>query len=229
MNAVYATVESAKATATAVGHAASSGERVNATQVPAAAPQIIYFFASAPSQESMQAGMRYHLNYTVQNANRVEIFGNVMDNPQEGSFPIYNTPASDDWVLWAGNDQAWVEQFLQVRPDADTGSVLQNVTVNSNAITLTFRDPQFVDGDVIDVDVNGVRVLDRYVTQGRYVSFPIMLNSGANTVTINARNVGVTPPNVTEIVVSNVIGGPGSQVTRGLNLNETQSFTITAP
>ncbi len=46
---------------------------------------------------------------------------------------------------------------------------------------LTLRDPQFVDGDTINVDVNGVRVIGRYTTGGRDVPFPITLNSGSNT------------------------------------------------
>ena len=227
VNAVVATVEAAKATATAVAQAASTGERVNATQVPDQAPRIIYFFASAPTRDQAKGGIRYHLNWTTENANRVEIFGQVMDNPVEGSWPVYNE--SDGWVLWAANDQVWVEQFLPVRPDQDTGSNLQDVTVNSRNVTLTFRDPQFVDGDKIAVDVNGVRLIDGHVTEGRHISFPITLNSGANTITINAQSTGATPPLVTEVSISNVTGGPAVQLTRGLNKGETQGFTITAP
>lgn len=227
VNAIVATVEAAKATATAVAQAASTGERVNATQVPDQSPRIIYFFASAPTRDQAKGGIRYHLNWTTENANRVEIFGQVMDNPVEGSWPVYNE--SDGWVLWAANDQVWVEQFLPVRPDQDTGSNLQDVTVNSRNVTLTFRDPQFVDGDQIAVDVNGVRLIDRHVTGGRHVSFLITLNSGANTITINAQSTGATPPLVTEVSISNVTGGPAVQLTRGLNKGETQGFTITAP
>ena len=224
---VAATVQAARATATAVGQAASSGERVNATQAPQQAPRIIYFFAQVPSQASIESGIRYHLNWTTENANRVEIFGNVMDNPQQGSWPVYNE--SNDWTLWAANDQAWVEQFLHVAADSDTGSALQNITVNSANITLTLRDPQFVDGDVINVDVNGVRVIGAYTTAGRHVSFPVVLNSGANAINISAQNEGITSPLVAELTVSNVVGGPAVQLTRGLKKDEVQSFTITAP
>lgn len=227
VTAVVSTVQAARATATAVGQAATAGERVNATQAPQQAPKVIYFFAQVPSQASIESGIRYHLNWTTENANRVEIFGNVMDNPQQGSWPVYNE--SDNWVLWAANDQIWVEEALQVTADSDTGSTLQDVAVNTANVNLTFRDPQFVDGDVINVDVNGVRVIGGYGTGGRHVSFPIALNSGANTITISAQNEGVTSPVVTEVTISNVVSGPAVQLTRGLKKDEAQSFTLTAP
>lgn len=225
--AVIATVDAARATATAVGASAAAGERVNATAAPNVAPIIVYFFASAPNQAQATDGIRYFLSWTTQKANRVEIFGTVMDNPVEGSWPVYND--SNHWVLWAANDQAWVESFLDVVPDQDTGATLQNVTVNSRNITLTFRDPQFVDGDQIAVDVNNVRILNGFVTTGRHVSIAIALQSGANTISIETQSGGVTPPMVAEITTSNVTAGPAVQQTRGMNPGERQSFTITAP
>lgn len=229
VQSVYATVQSARATATAVGQSVAAGERVNATQVPDQSPRILYFFAQIPSQEQAAQGVRYYLNYTIENATQAEIYGNALSNPQEGSFPIYDNQESNDWVLWAANDVAWVEQFLQVRPDQDTGSVLQNVSVNSQNISLTFRDPQLVDGDIINVDVNGVRVIDGYWVNGRHRTFPITLQPGDNLITIHGRNPGATPPMVTEFIVSGVTSGPATQITRGLNRDETQSFTITVP
>lgn len=227
VTAVVATVQAARATATKVGQMVTQGERVNATEVPNQAPKIIYFFASAPNQAQVQSGIRYFLNWTTENANRVEIFGNVMDNPQQGSWAVYN--ASDNWTLWAANDLAWVEQSMVVGPDKEVGSTLQNVSVSSNNITLTYRDPQFVDADQIAVDINGARVLDGYVVTGRQVSFPVILQSGANTVTVHAQNAGVTPPLVVEVTISGVTSGPAVQLSKGLNAGESQSFTITVP
>lgn len=222
-----ATQAAARATATAVGQAVASGERVNATAVPDAAPIIVYFFASVPNQAQAADGIRYFLNYTTEKANRVEIFGNVMENPQQGSWPVYNP--SNNWVLWAANDIAWVESSLQVQADQDTGSTLQNVSTSSRSVTLSLRDPQLVDGDVINVDVNGVRVVSQYVLGGRYVTFPVTLQSGANNIVVSAQSAGVTPPLVAEVSISNVTSGPAVQLTRGLNNGESQSFTITAP
>ncbi len=227
VTAVVSTVQAAQATATAVGSAVDAGERVNATEVPAQAPEIIYFFAQAASKESMETGIRYHLNYTVENATQVEIFGNVMDDPTQGTFSVYND--SNDWVLWAGNDVAWVEQSLTVMPDEDVDSALSNVTVDSTEITLTLRDPQFVDGDMIHIDVNGVRVLESYTLQGRYESFPISLASGDNTVAVTVQSEGLTAPMVGELTISNVTEGSSVQITKGLGKNVTEPFTITAP
>lgn len=227
VDAAKSTVVAARATATAVGQAASSGERVNATEAPQAAPVIVYFFAQVPSEAAIKGGVRYYLNWTTENANRVEIFGNVMDNPQQGSWPVYNE--SNNWTIWAANDQVWVEESMVVQGDQNVGGSLQNVTVNATTINLTLRDPQFVDGDIINVDVNGVRVLDKFTTQGRDVTFPIALNSGANTVAISVQNEGVTPPMVAEVTISGVTSGPATQLTNGLTKGATESFTITAP
>jgi hypothetical protein len=222
-----ATIVAAKATATAVGQLVAQGERVNATEAPNVAPVIVYFFASVPTQDQAATGIRYFLNWTTEQANRVEIFGHVMDNPVEGSWPVYNE--SDNWVLWAANDQVWVEKSRQIQADQDTGSTLQDVTVSGYDITLTFRDPQLVDGDTINVDVNGVRVVNQYVVTGRHVSFPVNLQTGANSVVFTAQSAGVTAPLVVEVTVSNVTAGPATQLTRGLNNGEQQTFTITAP
>jgi hypothetical protein len=226
-SAVIATVDAARVTATAVGQAVASGERVNATVAPELAPTIVYFFASAPNQAQAAEGIRYFLNWTTKNANRVEIFGQVMDNPVEGSWAVYND--SNHWVLWAANDQAWVESFLDVVPDSDTGATLQNVTVNSRNVSLSFRDPQFVDGDQIAVNVNNVAFINGYITSGRSVVFPLTLQPGVNTISIVTQSSGVTPPMVAEVTVSNVSAGPATQRTRGMNPGERQEFTITAP
>jgi hypothetical protein len=225
--AIIATVDAARATATKVAEQTGQGERVNATEAPNIAPVIVYFFASAPNQAQAESGIRYYLNWTTENANRVEIFGHVMDNPQQGSWGVYSD--SDNWTLWAANDKVWVESSMLVQADKDTGSTLQNVSVNSRNITLSYRDPQFVDGDQMSVDINGVRVLDGYVNTGRQVSFPVILQPGANTVIITAQNAGVTPPLVVEVTASNVTAGPATQFSRGLNNGESQTFTITAP
>ncbi|MFN2189910.1 MAG: hypothetical protein ACK2T3_14190 [Candidatus Promineifilaceae bacterium] len=226
-NAVIATVDAARAQATAVMQQIASGERVNATAAPSLAPIIRYFFASAPNQAQAADGIRYFLNWTTEDANRVEIFGQVMDNPVEGSWPVYNE--SNHWVLWAANDQTWVESVLDVTADWDTGAVLQSIATNSRSVMVSMRDPQFVDGDQIAIDVNGVRVINNYVLSGRQVSFPISLNPGINNITLEAQSAGVTYPMVAELTFSNVTIGPVIQQTRGMNSGERATFTITAP
>lgn len=216
--------------APAAAPATTSGERVPAANVPPQQrPRIVYFFAAVPSKSGIEAGIAYYLEYTTDNANRVEIFGNVMENPQEGNFPIYGDSPSNQWVLWAANDFAWVEQSLIVSHDSDVGTTLSDINVNTNAITLSLRDPQLQDGDVVNIDLNGVRVLDRFPTSGRHVSFPLTLQSGANTLTVTAQNTGVSGPMVAELSFSNVVGGSPVQMTSALGNSQIQSMTIYAP
>ena len=222
--------QAAEAAPAASPAAAPSGERQPAAAVPPEQrPRIVYFFASVPSQSGIEAGIAFFLEYTTDNANRVEIFGNVMENPQEGNFPIYGDSPSNQWVLWAANDFAWVEQNLIVSHDSDAGTTLSNINVNTNTITLSLRDPQLQDGDVVNIDLNGVRVLDRYPTSGRHVSFPLTLQSGPNTLIITAQNQGVSGPMVAELSYSNVVGGSPVQMTSALGTGQTQSMTIYAP
>lgn len=216
--------------APAAAPAANSGERVPAaTLPPEQRPRIVYFFASVPSRSGIEAGIAYYLEYTTDNANQVEIFGNVMENPLEGNFPIYGDPSSNQWVLWAANDAAWVEQNLIVSHDSDSGTTLSDIYVNANTVILSLRDPQLQDGDVVNIDLNGVRVLDRYATSGRHVSFPLTLQSGPNTLTLTAQNQGVSGPLVTELSFSNVVAGSPVQMTSALGTGQTQSMTIYAP
>ena len=210
--------------------ATTSGERLPAISVPPQQrPRIVYFFAAVPSKEGIEAGIAYYLEYTTDNANRVEIFGNVMENPQQGNFPIYGEPSSNQWVLWAANDVSWVEQNLIVSHDSDVGTTLSDISVNTNTITLSLRDPQLQDGDVVNIDLNGVRVLDRFPTSGRHVSFPLALQSGPNTLAVTVQNQGVSGPMVAELSFSNVVGGSSVQMTSALLKDQTQSMTIYAP
>ena len=223
-------VPQAQAAEAAPAAATASGERLPATAVPPQQrPRIVYFFAAVPSQSGIEAGIAFYLEYTTDNANRVEIFGNVMENPQEGNFPIYGEDPSTQWVLWAANDLAWVEQNLIVSHDSDVGTVLSDISVNTNAITLSLRDPQLQDGDVVNIDLNGARVLNSFPTSGRHVSFPLTLQSGANTLTVTAQNTGVSGPMVAELSFSNVVGGSPVQMTSALGNSQIQSMTIYAP
>jgi hypothetical protein len=196
----------------------------NATAVPSQAPVIVNFFASDVPESP---DVRFNLNWDTSNASRVEISGFVMDNPHTGSWPVYAT--DNDWVLWAANDVAWVDQFLQVRPDSDIGGSLSNLSVNSHQVTLSVKDPQFVDRDVLTVLVNGVPILQNYTLDGRFVSIPLSLFSGANQVQFQVNSEGTTALAVFEIQVSNVSSGSPSQFSRALRAGESEVITITAP
>lgn len=229
VTAVYATVQAANATATSVpvvptqAPISPPGERVNATQAPNQAPVIRYFFASYAPPETK---IRYYLNWVTENANRVEIYGHVMDNPQAGSWPVYDE--SNHWVLWAANDIAWVESQIDVSPDSDTGTRLSDISVNSRTISICARDPQFVDGDKITARLNGSEVVSQYELSGVHVCASFNLAPGANTLELIAASEGHTAPMVAELTFSNVTGGLSHQ-TASLKVNEISPMTITAP
>jgi len=201
-----------------------TSELENATAIPSQAPVIVNFFASAVPESP---DVRFNLNWDTSNASRVEIAGRVMDNPQTGSWPIY--AEENDWVLWAANDVAWVDQFLEVRPDYDQGTALSSLSVFSHQVTLTVKDSQFVDRDILTVLVNGLPILQNYTLDGRFVSIPLSLYRGPNQIQFQVNSEGTTPLAVFEIQVSNVSSGSASQFSRALRAGESEVITITAP
>jgi hypothetical protein len=197
---------------------------VNATQAPDRAPVIVNFFASdVPESEQV----RFNLNWDTRNATRVEIFGRVMDNPARGSWPIYAD--SDEWVLWAANDAAWVEAFLRVQPDGESGSTLSDASVSQRNVTLAVKDPQFVDSDNINLLVSGQAVLQNKTVDGRFTSVPVTLQSGPNRIEVYVVDEGSTPRTVVAIQISDISSGAAYQVSRALRVGETESLTLTAP
>ena len=224
ITSVAATRQAYRQTPTPGQAPGDTSELVNATQAPDRAPVIVNFFASdVPGPQDV----RFNLNWDTRNATRVEIFGRVMDNPATGSWPIYAD--SDDWVLWAANDVAWVEAFLRVQPDGDSGSTFSNVSVSQRNVTLAIKDPQFVDSDNVTLSVNGRAVLQNKTLDGRFTSLPVTLGSSANQIEVYVVDEGTSPRTVVAIQVSDVSSGAAYQVSRALRAGETESFTITAP
>ena len=210
----------------------SASAPVAATQVPAnQAPVIVSFFASAPSPEERAQGVAYFLNYDTQNATRVEIAGFVMDNPATGRWPVWGTDPNavpTEWSIWAANDVAWVDQWMKIELDTDRGSSFQPVTVNNRNVTLSLRDPQYVDGDAVELRVNG-QSFGNYVLDGRAISFPLVLVAGQNTIEVICTNMGAVPPTIVEASLSNVSSGPATQVSRAMQQGQRDTLIVTAP
>jgi hypothetical protein len=210
----------------------SASAPVAATQVPAnQAPVILSFFASAPSPEDRAGGVAYYLNYDTTNATRVEIAGYVMDNPATGRWPVWGTDPNavpSEWSIWATNDVAWVDQWMKIDLDTDHGSAFQPVTVNNRNVTLSLRDPQYVDGDSVELRVNG-QSFGNYVLDGRAISFPLVLVAGQNTIEVVCTGAGAVPPAIVELTLSNVSSGPTTQISRALQPGQADSLIITAP
>jgi hypothetical protein len=210
---------------------ASSGP-VNATQVPAnQAPVILSFFASAPSPEDRAQGVAYYLNYDTANATRVEIAGYVMDNPATGRWPVWGTDPNavpSEWSIWAANDVAWVDQWMKIELDTDRGSTFQPVTVNNRNVTLSLRDPQYVDGDSVELRVND-QSFGNFVLDGRAISFPLVPVSGQNKIDVICTNAGVVPNTLVEASLNNITSGPATQVSHVMEPGQGDTLIVNAP
>jgi hypothetical protein len=204
---------------------------VSATEAPSQAPVILDFFASEPRPEERAQGVAFFLNYDTVNATRVEIAGFVMDNPATGRWPVWGSdPKSvpNEWAIWAGNDTAWVDQWMRIEFDTDRGSAFQPVSVNSRNVTLSLRDPQYVDGDTVELRVNG-QSFGTFTMDGRAISFPLVLVGGQNAIEVICTNMGAVPPTIVEASLSNVSSGPATQVSRALQQGQSDTITVTAP
>ena len=210
----------------------SASAPVEATQVPAnQAPVILSFFASEPSPEDRAAGVAYYLNYDTSNATRVEIAGYVMDNPATGRWPVWGTDPNavpSEWSIWATNDVAWVDQWMKIELDTDRGSTFQPVNVNNRNVTLSLRDPQYVDGDSVELRVNG-QSFGNYVLDGRAISFPLVLVAGQNKIDIICTGSGAVANTLVEATLSNVTSGPTTQVSHVMQPGQGDTLIVNAP
>lgn len=191
-------------------------------------PTIVEFKAIPPASGSTA---RFTLYYEVQGATRVEIFGNVV-TPPSGTFDVWDND-TNYWVLWAssGDSNCYAEQAIQVDPDSisPSGSGLSDVDVDRRDVTISVRDHASVDGDRIDLFVNGNKVLSNYTLTSSSYGVAVKLNSGENSVEVVALNEGSSSPNTVEVSVSNVVKGNPVQVSTGLKTGQSETFKIVAP
>jgi hypothetical protein len=217
------------AVAFAAAPAAAPMAAPEATPVPA--PVILNFFASEPRPEERAQGVAYFLNYDTVNATRVEIAGFVMDNPATGRWAVWGSDRNavpSEWAIWAANDAAWVDQWMRIEFDTDRGSVFQPVTVNNRNVTLSLRDPQYVDGDTVELRVNG-QSFGSYVMDGRAISFPLVLVAGQNKIDIICTGAGVVPNTIVEATISNISSGPTTQVSHVMQPGQGDTLIVNAP
>ena len=175
--------------------------------------------------------MAYYLNYDTVNATRVEIAGFVMDNPATGRWPVWGTDPNavpSEWSIWAGNDVAYVDQWMKIELDTDRGSTFQPVSVNNRNVTLSLRDPQYVDGDSVELRVNG-QSFGNYVLDGRAISFPLVLVAGQNKIDIICTGSGAVANTLVEATLSNVSSGPATQVSHVMQPGQGDTLIVNAP
>jgi hypothetical protein len=190
----------------------------------------IHEFRAVPPQGT---NARFSLLWEVSGADRVEIFGTVVD-PVRGRFDVWDDDANY-WVLWtkvAGTaDDCYLEEAILVDPDAISGpgQALSDVTVSQRDVTISVRDNASIDGDRIDLYVNGAKVLSSYTLTSSAYGVNVKLNEGENEVTVVALNEGSSSPNTVEVSISHVVQGNAVQVSQGLATGQSASFKIVAP
>ncbi len=127
-----------------------------------------------------------------------------------------------------GEDAQGFSETFAIVARIDTG--LSDVTVTQRQVTLTVTDNgSLVDGDTIDIRLNGNTVVVHHVLVGPPgTAFLVSLQGGANLLDVVAINEGTVGPNTAQLSISNVTVGEAVQVWR-LSAPQTGSLTISAP
>jgi hypothetical protein len=110
---------------------------------------------------------------------------------------------------------------------AGNNSGLTDVTVNARHISITLTDDgSLVDGDRVDVFLNGAKVIDNHtLAGGAGTIFSLDLLSGSNELRVMALNEGTSSPNTAQLRLSDVTVGAAAQSWR-LLAGESGSLVI---
>ncbi len=104
-----------------------------------------------------------------------------------------------------------------------------NITASSTSTTLKIFDHASVDGDIVTITLNGVKIFTRHTLKGPPGdTINVNLNSGTNTLSAFAHNQGTSPTNTLTIEFTNITSGPAKQRWHALP-NETNTITVTGP
>ena len=117
--------------------------------------------------------------------------------------------------------------FQIVRPGNNSG--LTDVTVSSRHVSITLIDDgSLVDGDRVDVFLNGAKVIDNHtLVGGAGAVFSLDLLAGSNELRVMALNEGTSSPNTAQLRISDVVVGTAVQSWR-LLAGESGSLVIYA-
>lgn len=106
---------------------------------------------------------------------------------------------------------------------------LSDVTVAASDVNMTIFDHVLVDGDVIDLIVNGEYVLQDYeLEEPPGITVNVRLTQQENTVVVHADNTGDVPPNTACLEISDVVRGDPVQIWT-IDQNHDASMTISVP
>ena len=117
----------------------------------------------------------------------------------------------DGGVQTAILDERYSPPFQIVGAGNNAG--LTDVTVNARHITITLTDDgSLVDGDRVDVFLNGVKVIDNHtLVGGAGTVFSLDLLPGSNELRVAALNEGTSSPNTAQLRISDVTDGASLQ------------------
>jgi hypothetical protein len=96
---------------------------------------------------------------------------------------------------------------------AGTNAGLTDVTVSARRISITLTDNgSLVDGDRVDVFLNGAKVIDNHtLAGGAGTVFVLDLLPGSNELRVTALNEGTSSPNTAQLAISDVVVGAALQ------------------
>ncbi len=104
-------------------------------------------------------------------------------------------------------------QIVRVGSDPGSNTGLSDVTVSARSISITLTDDgSLVDGDRVDVYLNGVKVIvDHTLVGNTGTVFTLSLLSGSNELRVAALNEGTSSPNTAQLAISDVTVGEALQ------------------
>jgi hypothetical protein len=131
----------------------------------------------------------------------------------------------DGAVQTTVREERYSPPFQVVRMGTTSG--LTDVTVNARHISITLTDDgSVVDGDRVDVFVNGTKVIDNHtLAGGAGTVFFLDLRAGSNELRVMALNEGTSSPNTAQLRLSDVTVGAAVQSWR-LLAGESGSLVI---
>lgn len=100
------------------------------------------------------------------------------------------------------------------------------MVVSSQTITVSVWDHGTVDGDIVNITLNGASVAGGVTLAKAPKTFTLKLNPGSNTISIYAVNEGSVGPNTASIKISHVTSGKAEQ-TYSINQKTSASFGAT--
>lgn len=133
----------------------------------------------------------------------------------------------DGTIQTAILEERYSPPFQVVRPGNNSG--LTDVTVGSRHISITLIDDgSLVDGDRVDVFLNGAKVIANHtLAGGAGTVFSLDLLAGSNELRVTALNEGTSSPNTAQLRISDVVVGAAVQSWR-LLAGESGSLVIDA-